>query len=980
MSRLAKGGRIDREKPLSFEFDGKPYSGFAGDTLASALLANDVHLVGRSFKYHRPRGILSAGSEEPNALVTLGQGAHVLPNTKATTVPLTQGLVATSQNRWPSLRFDLMSINQLFAPILVAGFYYKTFMWPAAFWEKLYEPLIRRAAGLGALSGIPDPDRYGRMHAFCDLLVIGAGPAGLAAALAAGRRGVDVIVTNEAPEFGGRLLSERHQIAGLDAEHWRAQTLQELHSLNNVRLLPQTAVFGIFDGNEYAAVETPLAPGIRIRQRYWKIIARHSVLATGALERPLVFGNNDRPGVMLASAVQSYVNRYGVAPGRRVVIYTSTDSGWALAQDLLAAGVTVVAVVEARDKSAIAPPLAATAAACLLYDNARVLDAQGSPVRRITVRDKSGRTVRINCDLLAVSGGWDPAIGLASHLGDRPAWSESLQSFLIARPPPGLTAVGAAAGHLSLQEALIDGLARGDAVAESLGRPGANSPVPRADEDPTGATALWSIPEHKGKAFVDFQHDVTDADIKLAAREGYTSVEHMKRYTTAGMATDQGRSGQLNAQAILAGETGRAVGTVGTILSRPPFVPVSIALLAGHHRQEHYRPVRQTVTHDWAAARGSSFVDAGHWKRAQWFPQPGETDWLQSVNREVRATRDGVGVCDVSTLGKIDVLGPDAGTLLDRLYVNTMSSLPVGRVRYGLMLREDGIAFDDGTVTRLAVDHFYLTTTTANAGKVMQHIDFARQVIWPQLDVQAASVTEEWATFAVAGPRSRELLQHLLPEVDLSNQGLPYMHMAQVRWRGVRARLFRVSFSGELAYEISVSSRSGLALFLALMEAGVPYGVVPYGTEALTVMRIEKGHPAGNELNGQTTAGDLNLGRLLSPTKDFIGRSMAARPGLTDPDRPRLVGLRSVQGAAIRAGAHILPRGAEPTVGNDQGWVSSAAYSPTLDCQVALAFVARAAERLGEIIVVHDPVRGPDVAATLCAPVFVDPQGARLRA
>ena len=973
MSRLASGGLIDRTRRLRFTWDGKALEGYHGDTLASALLANDVRLVARSFKYHRPRGILTAGAEEPNALVTLGSGAHADPNTPATTVPLTDGLVATSQNRWPSLRHDVMAVNQFASPIFVAGFYYKTFMWPKKAWEKLYEPLIRRAAGLGALSGLPDPDSYDREHAFCDLLVIGGGPAGLSAALAAGRAGLRVILADDGLEPGGWLLSCRDTIAGQTASNWARIAVAELGIMANVRVLPHTTIFGIYDGCEYAGVQHLGAgqpePG-QPRQRLWKIIASRALLATGAMERPIIFGGNDRPGVMMASAASSYVNRFAVAPGRRAVVFTATDSGWQTVRDLIGAGVEVAAVVDPRG-GAVPVDVAG-----IRRVRGLVRDVRGSAVRGADIATPDGKVERIDCDLVAMSGGWNPAIGLAAHLGQKPVWSEAIQSFLPGALPPGLAALGAASGQFALGAILAQAHGAAAALAETLGAGGHAGEPSVAEDEACGVAPCWHVAGARTKAFVDFQHDVTDADVALAAREGYVSVEHMKRYTTLGMATDQGRTGQLNGHALLAAATGKTVAEAGTIRARPPAQPVAIGVLAGHHRDEAFRPARLAPSHGWATALGASFTDAGQWKRAQWYAQPHESDWLETVNREVLATRNAVGFCDVSTLGKIDVLGPDAGVLLDRLYINTFSTLAIGKARYGVMLREDGMVMDDGTTTRFAEDNFFLTTTTANAARVLQHIDFARSVLWPDLDVQATSTTEHWATFSVAGPQSRALLADLLPEIDLSNAALPYMGARRFRWNGISARIYRLSFSGELAYEISVPADHGPALAQALHEAGA----TPYGTEALGVMRIEKGHPAGNELNGQTTAADLGFGRMMAKKKDFIGKVMAQRPGLTDPARPALVGLKPVDRAQrIRAGAHLLPVGAKPVAANDQGHVTSACFSPTLGHAIALGLLAHGPSRHGEQVVVHDPVRGADVLAEVCDPVFVDPEGVRLR-
>jgi heterotetrameric sarcosine oxidase alpha subunit len=983
MSRLASGGLIERSRRLSFTFDGKSYSGFEGDTLASALVANDVRLVGRSFKYHRPRGLLGAGSEEPNGLVTLRSGAHAEPNTRSTTAWLYDGLEATSQNRWPSLKYDFLSINQLFSPIFVAGFYYKTFMWPATMWEKLYEPLIRRAAGLGALSGLPDPDRYDKNHAFCDVLVIGGGPAGLAAALTAGRAGLRVILANEDALFGGRLLSERREIDGVDANDWARTIVAELESLPNVTLLPHTLVFGVFDGKEYGALERltdhlPVAPCGMPRQRLWKIIAQHAVLASGALERPLVFGGNDRPGVMMASGVSTYINRFAASPGKRGVVFTTTDSGWQTAFDMVQAGINLTAVIDPR--SALHPEAEMLRQAGVeVFNGAVVSDAYGSSLNMIEVRKQDGRVQKIRADLLAMSGGWNPSIGIASNLGSKPRWSEQINSFLIDVPPAGLRAVGSAAGHFSLAQALRDGVEAGRSIVVQEGKsPGASTEW-RASDERIGMEPLWRVENAKKKAFVDFQHDVTDSDVSLAAREGFVSVEHLKRYTTLGMATDQGKTSQLNGHALLAAATGKSIAEAGTILSRPPYLPVAIGALAGHHRQANYRPERLTAAHQWAVEQDATFVEAGLWRRARWFARPGETHWRDTVSREVQEVRSRVGVVDVSTLGKIEVCGPDAGLFLDRLYINALSTLPVGKARYGVMLREDGIVMDDGTISRFAEDRYFLTTTTANAAKVMQHIDFARQVIWHELDVQAASVSEQWSTYAVAGPRSRELLSRVLTGQDISNDALPFMGVREFRWQGRPARIFRVSFSGELAYEISVVASLGEVLIRSLFMHGADLGVVPYGTEAQTVMRIEKGHAAGNELDGRTSAADLGLRKMMSKKKDFIGRALSERSALADIDRPTLVGVKPIGNFELPAGAHLMPLDVTPSPEHDQGWISSPAWSPTINAWIAVAFIKNGPNRIGERLALYDPVRGTTGKVEICSPAFVDPEGVRVR-
>ena len=987
--RLPSGGRIDRTRPLRFTFDGKNYRGFHGDTLASALLANGVRLVGRSFKYHRPRGILSAGSEEPNALVELRSGARREPNTRATTAELYDGLEAVSQNRWPSLRFDLLSMTAPLSPFMSAGFYYKTFMWPARFWEKLYEPLIRRAAGLGRAAGQPDPDHYEKAFLHCDLLVIGAGPSGLAAALAAGRSGARVVLCDENFELGGSLLSERYEIDGAPADVWLASVTAELAALPDVRLMPRTTVFGVYDGGTYGALErvadhVPEPLPFQPRQRYWQIVAKRAVLASGAIERPIVFGGNDRPGVMLAGAVRSYVNRFGVVPGRQCVVVTTGDDGWRTADDLLRVGANVTAIVDARQEVSPALREMADKAGLRVMLGARPQEAHGRTlVSGLEVLHESGKTEHLSCDLVAMSNGWNPAIHLTTHLGGKPAWDETRFAFVpLQQLPPGLSVVGSVNGEFGLVRAIEQGGSAGATAARDCGFEAKSLPQVTADEERSDGSPIWSPPPGSAKAFVDFQNDVTASDVQLAHREGFRAVEHLKRYTTLGMATDQGKTSNVAGHAMMAALCGVDIARAGTTVFRPPYTPVAIGALAGHHRGKDFRPYRLTPSHDWAKEQGAVFVETGLWLRAQYFPQTGDKDWLDAVVREVNAVRGRVGVCDVSTLGKIDIQGTDAAEFLNRVYINGWSNLAVGKARYGLMLREDGFVMDDGTTARLADTHFVMTTTTANAARVMQHLEFCHQALWPSLDVRMVSVTEQWAQFSIAGPHSRDVLRSVVdPQHDVSNDALPYLASGHVTvGGGIAARLFRISFSGELAYELAVPASYCDAAIRAIMNAGKPYGIHPYGTEALGVMRIEKGHVAGNELNGQTTARDLGLGRMMSAKKDYIGRVMAARPALLDPARPHFVGFRPVEKSErLRAGAHFVAAGKPATAEHDEGFMSSVAYSPTLKQWIGLGFLRNGPERLGERIRCVDPLRDAAFDVEVCSPVFVDPNEERLR-
>ena len=986
MKRLARGGLIDRGRALSFRFDGAAYTGFAGDTLASALMANGVSLMGRSFKYHRPRGLFTAGSDEPNALVELRTGARREPNCKATTVELFDGLEAQSQNRFPALSFDLLSLNGILSPFLPAGFYYKTFMWPAFFWEKVYEPAIRRAAGLGRASGKTDPDQYEKAYAFCDVLVAGSGPAGLMAAVTAARSGARVILCEEDFAFGGRLLAERHAVGGQEGADWARAVEDELRTYANVTLMPRTSLVCAFDDRSYAALERvsdhlPVPSPHKPRQRLWKIVAAQTVIAAGSHERLIAFGGNDRPGVMQASALRTYLNRYGTAAGKCISLFTTTDDGWRTAADMAAAGIRLGAVVDPR--SHVSPSLVAAAEAggARIFLNAEVVGVQGGKrVRAIEISTDGRNAIIVKCDTLGVSGGFNPALGLTAHLGNRPQWSPDIHAFVPDNLPPGMNVAGAARGQLSLAACLADGARVGAAVARAVNR-SADIIVPQSSPDSAALKPLWRTRRTRGKAFVDMQNDVTDSDVVLAAREGFANPEHLKRYTTLGMATDQGRSGALVGQAIMASLTGSDVGQLSPPIARPPAVPVAIGAYAGLHRGRDFRPTRLTAGHGWACEQNATLTEAGQWLRAQWFARPGEKDWLETVSREAAHVRAAVGVCDVSTLGKIDIQGSDAAIFLDRVYINTFSTLAVGKARYGVMLREDGFVMDDGTTSRLAPNHYFMTTTTANAAKVMQHLEFCHQVLWPELDVQMISVTEQWAQYAVAGPKARLVLEKIVdPPFDISNEAFAFLAVAGLTiCGGTPARLFRISFSGELAYELAVPARFGDAAIRALMKAGAPFGLAPYGTEALSVLRIEKGHAAGNELNGQTTARDLGLGRMMSTKKDYIGRVMAGRPALVDSKRPALTGFKPVDRARrLRSGAHFFVPGVETTPGNIQGFMTSVCFSPILGHWIGLGLLQRGPTRLGERLRAFDPLRGEDFAVEVCSPIFVDPEGTRL--
>ena len=981
--RTASGGQINRARQINFSFDGKSYSGFEGDTLASALLANGVRFMGRSFKYHRPRGVLTAGFEEPNALVELRHGTRREPNTRATTVEIFEGLSASSQNRWPSLKFDVMAVNSLLSPFFGAGFYYKTFMWPASFWEKLYEPLIRRAAGLGRASKLPDPDVYDKVTEHCDVLVIGSGPSGLAAALTASRAGARVILAEEDFAFGGRLLSDDETIDAAPARLWLSATLAELEQNSKVTLLKRTCVFGSYDHGTYAAVERIndhmlMPPQFQPRQRLWRIVARETILATGAIERPLIFGDNDRPNVMLAGAARTYAKRYGVKAGTRAVVFGTHDDALSTITSLHAAGVEVSAYIDPRPASPQMQAAAKNAGATIICGV--ITRALGSScVSGAEVRDSMGKSFDLPCDLIAMSGGWNPALHLTSHQGGKPVWSDALSTFVPGTMPAHMQVVGAANGEFELAACLLSGARAAErAMAGSTVALKSGESVGRL-EGAAASLPLWQVKDTAGKAFVDFQNDVTASDIALSHREGFRAVEHLKRYTTLGMATDQGKTANINGLALMAEASHKTIAETGTTRFRPPYSPVSFGALAGIHTGKDFRPTRRTAGHSWAEQRGAVFMEAGLWLRAQYFPATPQEDWLTACNREVLQVRKSVGVSDVSTLGKIDIQGKDAAVFLDRVYCNTFSTLAVGRVRYGLMLREDGFVMDDGTCARLAQDHFFMTTTTVNAVKVMNHLDFCAQVLWPELDVQMISQTEHWAQYSIAGPDARQVVAALVAE-DVSNQAVPYMAYAEVNIGNIAARLYRISFSGELAYEIGVPAHYGEALIRAIMEAGAPYGILPYGIEALNVMRIEKGHLGGSELSGLTTAADLGLGKMMAMKKDFIGRALSQREALVAPDRMTLIGLKPKNPAEVfSAGAHLLEHDATHEAKNDLGYITSAGFSPNLTHHIGLALLKNGASRIGQELLAYDAIRGRNTAVIVCSPHFIDPEGSRLR-
>ena len=995
--RIAEGGRIDRETRLSFRYDGHTYDGFGGDTLASALLANGVHLTGRSFKYHRPRGILSSGSEEPNALVTVGTGGRATPNLRATQVELYEGLVAQSQNRWPTLQYDALEIFSAVSRMLPAGFYYKTFMWPASLWTT-YESFIRRAAGMGKAPEEADPDRYDKTHRHCEVLVVGAGPAGLAAALAAARSGARVIVADEDAELGGSLLASADGIDGKAAPTWVEETRAELASLPEVTLLPRTTVFGYYDHNHLMALErvtdhlsTP--PDNLPRQRLWSIRAKQVVLATGAIERSLVFRDNDRPGTMLAGAAHDYLQRFGVKVGTRTVVFTGNDTAYGTAAALARTG-TDVTVLDLRPETPGALPQAALKegveilhghAVAATYGKKRVeaVDAMSLSEDGLAV---SGTARRVDCDVLLMSGGWSPTVHLFSQSQGKLAYDPSIGAFIPNTAAQKQRSAGSCNGTFGLARCLEAGWQAGMEAAADSGFAETSGTHPVADAEELGeARNLWLIPSTEpigvgGKYFVDFQNDSTAADIQLAAREGFESIEHMKRYTTTGMGTDQGKIGNINGLAILADAVEKEIAEVGVTTFRAPYTPVTFGTLAGRDTGPLLAdPLRKTPMDAWHERAGAAFELVSQWRRPFYYPKAGEGKW-DAVNREINAVRSAVGILDATTLGKIDIQGPDATKLLNWVYTNNWDGLKVGRCRYGLMCGEDGMVFDDGVTARLGEHHYLMHTTTGNAAHVLGWLEEWLQTEWPDLRVYCASATEQYATVNLAGPNARALLASLT-EMDVSGDAFPFMSWREGRVADLPARIFRVSFTGELSYEINVPASYGMDLWNTCVTAGEKFGLVPFGTEALHVLRAEKGYIAiGQDTDGTVTPVDLGMGGLVSKKKDFLGKRSLTRTDMTAPGRREFVGLLTTDPQEVLPeGAHIveqvLPKPPMKTLGH----VTSSYYSPTLERSIALAMLENGRARMGE------PVRlpledGRTVTATVTGPTFFDPDGERLHA
>jgi sarcosine oxidase subunit alpha len=975
--RLGEGGAIDRGKPLTFYFNGREYRGLAGDTLASALLANGIRVISRSFKYHRPRGVFTAGEEEPCALVETGEGNARVPTCRAPLVPLSEGLVASSQNCWPSVGFDIGRMVDFTHALWPAGFYNKTFMWPS--W-RFWEGLIRRSAGLGNPLTGPDPDHYEQVNAHCDLLICGGGPVGLLAALAAGRAGLHVILAEQSPDFGGVLCWENYQLDGKPGHQWAQRVRDELNTLSTVKLLPRTTVTGVYDHNVTTMLQA--GEGSAWRECFWTVRPRRILLATGAIEQGLIFPNNDRPGVMLAGAVRHYLNRFAVKPGEAVVVATNNDSAYQTVFDLARRRVPVDVVVDSR--RAVGEPLQQKLSdlGTRLLQGARIRDTRGSKgIRSVRIEGLDGNDLgSADCDLLAVSGGWAPRVHLLAHARGSLRFDPGTQSFVPDALPAGFSAAGSAAGCHAMQDSLADALRETASICASLGMalPEMSLPeVTRSTAEP-GVIAPMQLDTSRRRQWIDLAHDVTLGDAELAVREGFDSVEHFKRYTTIGMSVDQGKTGNINAFMVLGALTGRNTGNVGTTTFRPPYAPVTLGAIAGRDIGEFYAPRRYLPAHTVHTSLNARFEDYG-WQRPDFYPRPREAPEA-AIRREVLAVRSSVGVFDNSPIGKLEVHGPDAAEFLNRMYVNHVISLQPGRARYGLMLNENGVIIDDGVFVRLAEDHFVAHTTSGGADRIGAMMEEWLQCEWRSLQVLVDDSTAQWATFTIAGPRAREVVKALGTDIDLAAESLPHMAAATGRVAGLEARIVRVSFSGELSFEVSVPAAYAAGLLEAILDAGKPFEITPYGVEALMVLRAEKGYlHVGTDTDGSSTPDDVGWGPVArAKNTDYIGRRSLFRPANCEPGRKQFIGLQPLDPQqALRPGGHLLIGADRRPPAETDGWITSACFSPTLQRHIALGVLRDGRDRLGEILTVCDEDRRFGVKVV--SPLFYDAENLRLK-
>ncbi len=992
--RLNKEGLINRNKKISFTFNGKKLFGYEGDTIASALIANGIHLVGRSFKYHRPRGFFGAGVEEPNAKLQVEFNGHSEPNVNATEMELVEGLSATSQNCWPSVNFDIGAINNFLKMFFPAGFYYKTFMWPKSFWYKIYEPFIRKAAGLGVASIEKDKERYEHKFEYCDLLVTGSGPSGLSSAYAAAKNGAKVILAEDKPRFGGTLLTDDVSIDNLSGKDWAEKIISELKSMPNVTVKNRSQVFGYYDHNmlvmfervsDHLEKKSKFTP----RQRLWYIRAKETILSTGSIERPIVFGNNDTPGIFLSAAAKEYMKVYGVLVGKKPLIFTNNDSAYETALEFKKNNVEPIILDTREEHSSELIDEAKSKGIDIRFSHGVIVANGYKKVKSAKIgklnKDKNSfeKIETVECDCICVSGFWTPSVHLASQSGNKLKYEEKIDAFIPDKKKQHETSVGAANGSFTLEESLKNGFENGSNLSAKITDTKTEIAIPNVNEKKYGAhDKFWCMPLPKNenpKRFVDFQNDVSVSDIEIALREGYRSIEHVKRYTTLGMATDQGRTSNLNGLQLVSNIENKIVPEVGHTTFRPPFTPITIGTIVGREVGMEYLPTRKTPMHEWHEKNNAVFVDAGAWKRPRYYKEGNET-LFEASKREAKNVRENVGICDVTTLGKIDIKGPDAAEFLNRVYTNAWMKLPIGKARYGLMLREDGIVMDDGTTTRISENHYHMTTTTAQAANVLSHLEYYLQIVWPELNVNVVSTTEQWAGAAIAGPKSRDMLSKLYPDLDVSNEALPFMGYKEAEFFGVPSRIFRISFSGELAYEINVKSDHGMFMWEKMMEVGKEFGNQPYGTEALSTLRIEMGHVAGPELDGRTIPSDVSLNGLVSKKKDFIGKNSLGREAFNVESRQKIVGLIPIdRKSSIPEGSHIVQDQNAKLPNPKLGHVSSSCWSVENNNPFSLAIMKDGKNMIGKKFFAVSPLKNKSIEVEVISSHYVDPEGKRVR-
>jgi len=992
--RLDKIGLINRDKKISFKFNGKKYFGYEGDTLASALIANGVHLVGRSFKYHRPRGFFGSGVDEPYAIVQLYRNGETDPNCRATEQELFEGLEAKSVNCWPSINFDVGAINNFLNRFFPAGFYYKTFMWPKSFWYKIYEPFIRKAAGFGVASIEHDKERYEHKYEYCDLLIAGSGPSGLAGAYAAAKNGARVILAEDKPRFGGSLLTSEVNIGNQTGKEWADHIITELKDMPNVIVKNRAQIFGYYDHNMTIMSERindhlPKSKKYSPKQKLWYIRAKEVLISSGSIERPIVFGNNDTPGVMLASAAKEYLKVYGVLVGKSPIIFTNNDSAYETAIEFKKNGVwpTVLDTRSNPDSEIINE---AKGMGINIKFSYVVVAAKGykkvksADIAKISEDKKDlGKIESINCDCICVSGFWTPTIHLASQSGNKTKFNEDIDAFVPDKSKQKETTLGSANGVFTLEETLKTSFEAGSQISKKITNNDNKISVPQVSEKKhTQHDKFWCVPlpkEKKYKRFLDFQNDVAVTDVELALREGYRSIEHVKRYTTLGMATDQGKTSNLNGLQLVSNIENKIVPAVGHTTFRPPYTPVTIGAIVGREIGKHSKPTRKSPMHSWHERNNAVFVDAGVWLRPRYYKKDNE-GLFEASKREAENVRKNVGVCDVTTLGKIDIKGPDAAEFLNRVYTNAWLKLPVGKARYGVMLREDGIVMDDGTTTRISENHYHMTTTTAQAANVLSHLEYYLQIVWPELNVNVVSTTEQWAGAAIAGPKSRSLLQKLFPDIDVANESLPFMGYVEGNLFGVHARIFRISFSGELAYEVNVESDNGNLMWEKIIEIGKEFAIQPYGTEALSTLRIEMGHVAGSELDGRTIPYDNGLQGLVSKKKDFIGKRSLNRKAFMEEDRQKVVGVVPLdKKTSIPEGSYLV-KDANANLPNPKlGHVSASCWSVEYNNPFSLAILKDGKNMIGQKLFALSPLKSKSIAVEIVSSHYVDPKGERVR-